>query len=71
MKYGVNARVGNKVVFSREGAIDAYKIFVRLFDKYRNMEASIVLGDATEDMIALGFTYAECEDIENLVYAEV
>ncbi len=70
MKYGVNARVGNKIVFSREGAIEAYKIFVRLFIKYMNMEASIVLGDATEDMIALGFTYAECEDIENLVHAE-
>ena len=71
MKYGVNARVGNMVVFSREGAIEAYKIFVRLFIKYMNMESSIVLSDATEDMVALGFTYAECEDIENLVFAEV
>ena len=49
----------------------ANKIFVGLFDKYKNMEASIVLEGATEDMISLGFTYAECEDIENLVYAEV
>ena len=71
MKYGVNARVGNRIVFSKQGAIEAYKIFVGLFDKYKNMEASIVLEGATEDMISLGFTYAECEDIENLVYAEV
>lgn len=71
MKYGVNARVGNLVVFSREGAIEAYKIFVRLFNKYMNMEASVVLSDATEDMISLGFTYDECENIENLVFAEV
>jgi hypothetical protein len=71
MKYGVNARVGNLVVFSREGAIEAYKNFVRLFNKYMNMEASVVLSDATEDMIALGFTYDECEKIENLAFAEV
>lgn len=70
MKYGVNARVGNLVVFSREGAVEAYKIFVRLFNKYMNMEASVVLSDATEDMVALGFTYAECENIENFVFAE-
>lgn len=71
MKYGVNARVGNKVVFSREGAIEAFKNFVRMFVKYGNMEASIVLSNATQDMVALGFTYSECEDIENLVFAEV
>lgn len=71
MKFGKNARVGNLLVFSREGAIEAYKIFVRMFDKYMNMEASLVLEKATEDMIKLGFSYAECEDIENLVYAEV
>lgn len=71
MKYGLNARVGNIVVFSREGAIEAFKSFVRVFNKYMNMEASIVLGNATEDMIALGFTHTECEELENIVFAEV
>ena len=71
MKYGVNARVGNITVFSREGAIEAYKSFVRMFNKYMNMEASIVLGNAAKDMVELGFTYDECENIENLVFAEV
>lgn len=71
MKYGANAKVGNLVVFSCEGAVEAFKIFVRLFAKYGNMEASVVLSNATEDMVALGFTYAECENIENLVFAEM
>lgn len=64
MKYGVNARVGNKIVFTREGAIEAYKIFCNIFNKYMSLEASVVLSDATLDMFKLGFTPEEVEEIE-------
>ena len=64
MKYGIDACVGNLPVFSRNGAVEAYKVFVRMFDKEMSMEASVVLGNATDDMVALGFTREECEEIE-------
>ncbi len=64
MTYGVNARVGNLTVFSKQGAINAYKIFAELFYKKLTMEASVVLSNASKDMYALGFTPAEVEDIE-------
>lgn len=64
MTYGVNARVGNKIVFTREGAIEAYKIFCNIFNKDMSIEASVVLGDASLDMYKLGFTPEEVEAIE-------
>lgn len=64
MTYGQNARVGNQIVFSREGAINAYKIFCQLFNKYGTMEASVVMSNAADDMRKLGFTPVELEQIE-------
>lgn len=64
MTYGKNARVGNQIVFSREGAINAYKIFCELFNKYCNMESSVVMSNAADDMRKLGFTPDELELIE-------
>lgn len=64
MKYGQNARVGNLIVFSREGAINAYKIFCNAFYKTYSLEASVVMSNAALDMIALGFTPDEIEAIE-------
>ena len=70
MKYGVNAKVANITVFSREGAISVYKRFCKLFNKYMNMEASVIVDKATEDMRKLGFTAEECEQFEIEVLKE-
>lgn len=64
MEYGKNARVGNITVFSREGAIRAFKLFFERFTRDMTMEASIVVSDAMTDMLALGFTPEEVEEIE-------
>lgn len=64
MTYGKNARVGNLTVFSRDGAIRAYKIFCQLFNRDLSMEASAVLSNAAEDMAEPGFTPEEIEEIE-------
>lgn len=69
MKYGVNARIGNIVVFTREGAIAAYKQFCKYFSEHISMEASVVCSNAMLDMLALGFTPDECEAIELSVYS--
>lgn len=68
MTYGRNAKVGNITVFTREGAINAYKIFCELFNKELTLEASAVLSDAMKDMFKLGFTAEECENIEISTY---
>lgn len=64
MTYGKDARVGNLTVFSREGAINAYKIFCKIFDRDMTMEANVVRTDAMLDMMELGFTPEEIENIE-------
>ena len=61
-KYG--AKIGNIQVFTREGAIRAYKMFAGLFEKYMTMEASAVLYDAAQDMMKIGFTADELEAFE-------
>lgn len=65
------AKVGNLQVFTTEGAINAYKIFARLFQRDMSMEASVVLSDASDDMRRLGFSSDELEEIENEVFSEV
>lgn len=64
MTYGKNAKVGNITVFSREGAIEAYRTFCRLFNKELSLEASIAQDNAARDMLALCFTTNEIETIE-------
>lgn len=64
MTYGKNARVGNLPVFSKEGAIRAYKIFAKAFSDNLTMEASVILSDASDDMHKLGFTWDEIEALE-------
>lgn len=64
------AKVGNLQVFTREGAVNAYKIFVRLFQRDMTMAASVVLSDASDDMHRIGFTWDELEEIENAIFAE-
>lgn len=64
MKYGVNARVGNMVVFSREGAIEAFKRFAKICYNNLTMESSCVLSDCADDMHKLGFSWEEIEAME-------
>lgn len=64
MTYGKNARVGNKVVFSREGAKNAYASFCKMFLNDESMEACAICSDAALDMMDLGFTPDELEAIE-------
>ena len=64
MTYGKNARVGNKVVFNRDGAIKAYATFCRMFNNDMSMEACSIVTKAATDMMSLGFTADELEAIE-------
>lgn len=64
MEYGKNAKVGNIIVFSREGAERAYKIFCEIFNKEMTLEASAIQSDVMLDMFALGFTPEEVEALE-------
>lgn len=64
MKYGVNARVGNIAVFSREGAVEAFKRFVKICYNNMTMESSCVLSGCADDMHALGFSWDEIEEME-------
>lgn len=68
MTYGKDARVGNLIVFSREGAIDKYKTICKVCNKYGTMESSIVQSNAMLDMFKLGFTPDEVEQIEISTY---
>lgn len=61
-KYG--AKVGNIQVFTREGAINAYKTFVKVCYKDISLESCAVLADVEADMRKLGFTPEELEEIE-------
>lgn len=64
MEFGKNARVGNLIVFNREGAIRAYQIFCEIFNRDMTIEASVAQSSALKDMMQLGFTPEEMEDIE-------
>lgn len=64
MVYGKNAKVGNITVFSREGAINAFKAFASRCYNELTLESSVVLSDVTLDMFALGFTPDEVEALE-------
>lgn len=64
MRYGINARIGNITVFSKEGAVNAYKLFCERCHENMSNEASVVLSAATDDMVRLGFTYEDCENLE-------
>lgn len=64
MSYGNGAKVGNRIVFSREGAIKAYSDFCKLFAENISIEASVICSNAMLDMMKLGFTPEELEAIE-------
>lgn len=68
--YGMGAKVGNIMVFSRSGAIEAYKKFVKHFAKTKSMEAAKVVSDVEEDMLKLGFSREDLEKFEIQAYKD-
>lgn len=64
MKYGTDARVGSVIVFTRDGAIEAFKKIVKLCYRDLTMESSCALSDCANDMRELGFSREEIEAME-------
>ena len=60
------AQVGNQIIFTREGAINRYKTFLDLVYNRNglDMAGSVVLGEVENDLIKIGFTPEELEQIE-------
>ena len=61
-KYG--AKIGNIQVFTKERAIEVFKLFVKRCYEDLTMESSSVLSDVADDMHKIGFSYEELEQIE-------
>lgn len=61
-KYGT--KIGNIQVFTKERAIEVFKLFAKSCYKDLTMESSSVFSDVTEDMHKIGFSYDELEQIE-------
>lgn len=63
-RYG--AQVGHRTVFTREAAIELYKIFLK--EVYGGdsltQEGAFVLSEVECDLLGIGFTYEELEEIE-------
>ena len=57
-------RIGNIQVFTRSGAIEAYKSFAKHVYDRLSPESCIALSKAAEDMHAIGFEYEEIEQME-------
>lgn len=59
------ATVGHKTVFTMEGAIERYKLFLETCYTPLTVEGAAVLMDVQNDMVKLGMTWEEVENIEN------
>lgn len=67
-KNGVyGGKVGNKFVFTADGAIEIYKLFVEICYSPLTIGSAADLFSVEEDMIALGFTWEQLEEIEQSV----
>lgn len=62
--YGV--QVGHRFVFTKEAALERYKLFLEYVYKDCGLDVtgSLVLSEVQEDLIKIGFTYEELEKIE-------
>ena len=65
------AKVGHRPVFTYEGALEKYKLFLQVCYKDFDMASSIVLTEVEDDMVALGWTREELEEIESNYLEEV
>lgn len=63
-QYG--ASIGHRTVFTRQGAVDRYKLFLKVCYKDHDfgMGESIALGQVEDDLVKIGFTREELEQIE-------
>ena len=61
-KYGT--KIGNIQVFTKERAIEVFKIFAKRCYENLTLESSVVLSDVADDMHRIGFSYEELEEIE-------
>jgi hypothetical protein len=57
--------VGHRTVFTIEGAIERYKLFLETCYSPLTVESAAVLMDVQNDMVKLGMTWEEVENIEN------
>lgn len=57
-------QVGGHTVFTREGAVEVYKTFVETVYSNFSTESALAIGKVEEEMIDLGFTWEELEQIE-------
>lgn len=64
MQYGIDAKVGNITVFTREGAINAYKGMAKRCYADLSLASSVVLSECGRDMHRLGFSWEEIEAME-------
>lgn len=58
------AKIGHRTVFTREGAIERYKMFLQVCYSNVTIESATVLSDVEHDMVKIGFTYEELEQME-------
>ena len=65
------ARVGNLRVFTYEGALEKYKLFLKVCYSNFDTNSSAVLTQVEDDMVALGWTREELEEIEANYLEEV
>jgi hypothetical protein len=60
------ASVGHRTVFTREGALERYKLFLEVCykDHEFGIGESVALGQVEDDLVKIGFTREELEQIE-------
>lgn len=59
-----SAKVGNIQVFTRERAIEVFKMLASICYNDLTMESSVVLSEVSEDMHRIGFSWEEIEELE-------
>lgn len=65
------AKVGHRPVFTYEGALEKYKLFLNVCYSNFDMASSMVLTEVENDMVALGWNREELEEIEANYLEEV
>jgi hypothetical protein len=58
------ATVGHRTVFTREGALERYKIILEVCYNNLDTASATILSDAQNDLVNIGFTWEEVEEIE-------
>ncbi|MCD7724320.1 MAG: hypothetical protein LUI12_02000 [Clostridiales bacterium] len=59
------AQVGHRTVFTEQGAIDRYKMFLDVCYHNLTPESSKALTEVEQDLVKIGFTWEELGKIEN------